>query len=473
MAPPAKRLRTTPPPALRVRIEPYHEGPAVELTLDPGTTISELKRQVRVAHVMMPDDRVRLYTTKTMDMEYKDEFTLCAYGFQSGRTMVLAPVCMADVPVPVTDFQGAAMPFVKPPDAVGHYAPCGHVILAYDYDKAEFVLQGGDTITVNKLVFDGGLRSPEWDLGHDGLGPYGQCMIGEVKVLDVTASHVLVRNAESRTLAMLPQAVQSLREEFVLHDLRVVYNKTDGMHFRKLPVTGGLMSVVDRVLQHLLVKRGLQAVGPVRVRRIGGLALTETLDRLPRLTGLVLKLETRFERVKSIYPKLTSAKSIIAHSLLLSELDRSPWLLPRKPAALMALVFANDQTVPPFDATQLRMPYEMDKDGNIVIARSMPDSVVQEQAAEAVPPDDFVAQVRSGSIRPYKDGTYLHCYSRRKVACAEDLHAKHFELEALYDEILPLGSWDINTLIVQCPKAWLRETFGSAYDASTGTLTFR
>jgi len=454
-------------------IAPYHGDPPTLVAAAPTTTIAQLKRQVHAARVMLPGDRVELYTDRTMTMEYKEDFTLGDYGLADGATLVLAPVCMADTPVPVVDAQGRHMPSVLPPDAVGHHAPCGRVIVAYDYDTTEFIVSGGDTVTVNKLHFDGPLRPPPCELGHRALAHYGQCMIGEVKVLRVAARHVVVRNASGRTLAMLPHAVQSLREECVLHDVRVIYNKCEGLVFPQLAVTGGIMNVVDQVLRYLRDERGLEAVGTLRVRRVGGLSIVEPLDRLPRLTGLVLKLETRLVAAKRVSYKRTSADSILVHSILLDELDCAPWLLPRHPAALWSLLFGDTDGVPPFDARQLRAPYALDADGHITITRKLPLVVVEVPKAPMMP-DKFVSLVRSGAVRACENGEYVQRHARgwHKVTCTEDLHRKHFELEALHDEILPLGHWNIDTLIQGCPKVWFREIFGGAYDASTGTLHF-
>ena len=453
-------------------------GLTMSISLQAKQTVVALKEEIRRTANVDPETELRLYDDRHYAREYVDQLddgtatTLQGtYHVGNGRVMHLAPFGMDQVPLVAVTARNSTYT-IFPPDAVGHFTGDGKMIMGYDYGKNQFLLTGGQTVDTHDM--DHPLVAPVGIIRHNALGKYGQCAIGEVKVLRVARRHVVVQNAEGRKMAMLPENVQALRERTVLSDVRVVINKIDGVMFPKLAVTGGIMNVKDQILSYMQAVHGLTAVGTSCLRRVGGNSVVEPLDRLPRHVGVMLSLETTWK----VTPPLpdaqvalalcTTSTSLMAHNYMLGRLDMEPWLLPRSPEALLSLMFPlRDVT---FDPSQLREPYAM-CDGNIVNAGKAPRIT---RKAQKYGPEEFVRLVYTGRIRATCRGYVLaHEDGWSNVACTIDLHRKHMELECLHDEVLPLGTYKLDALITDCPVDWIMATFGSVYNPQDGTVTFR
>ena len=120
---------------------------------------------------------------------------------------------------------------------------------------------------------------------------------------------------------MLPKTVQPLTERLTLRDVRVVVNRDDGMIFKEMTVTGGVMQVADQVLDYLHKMHDVKSKDIVRVRRIGGLSLLEPMLTLRRVHGEALHIDDIYvnplQSARSkLSPLLTTAASLIAHSYM-------------------------------------------------------------------------------------------------------------------------------------------------------------
>ena len=448
-------------------------------------TIADVKDMVRDQLALPMSTKLQLYTDENLVLECQDDASLGGYrALQDGSSLYLAPYGLDFVKLEVQHKTHTS--YVTPVDAMGYRTADGNCIVGYDLDNAEFHVNKTGVISLPTVQFQGPLRPPDTLIFHGPLGRYGQCAAGEVKIISVSRSHVIVHNADGKRLAMLPKTVQPLTERLTLRDVRVVVNRDDGMIFKEMTVTGGVMQVADQVLDYLHKMHDVKSKDIVRVRRIGGLSLLEPMLTLRRVHGLVLHIDTTFTRVNppakrarsKLSPLLTTAASLIAHSYMCDMLDQSPWLLPRNGDVLLQYLFPHFPKMQEvkFDHKQLRAPYTADEEGMIRITTEMP---TVSRTAEEYGPDDFVHLVRQGYIRACSN----HKFVLRRDAgwaealCTVDLSRKHVELEDLYsdngrDPLLPLGQYNMKALIQDCPTQFIMEMLGSAYDPDTGIVTF-
>ena len=456
-------------------------GVAMPLAVRRDDTIQDVKKMIKRMRQDVPDEiDLELYVDDDFTLAYKNEVvpgqraTLEDYQVLDMATMYIAPYNMSQVPVIACNSVDGPLHEVFPPDAMGYTTNDGAIIVGFDMDQARFLLHGMPSKSVNAVVFEGPLIAPTSPVTHSDVLQYGNSCVGNCKILSHKRKHIIVRNAEGRTVALLPSTVRPLMQLVLLTDVRVVYNRNDALVFPFLRVTGGLMDLVDQVLHVLHAVHGLKAVGKQRVRRIGGLSLLHKITELAGTKGIMLSLQTQFKRVKPMPDEHVplaiscSRTSAIVHNFLLDKLDTSPWLLPRSPAELMSLVHCTSSVK--FDANQLREPYVF-KDNMISLSTQLPAKTVD---IETFDPDTFVHLVRTGKIIACKNGyaTQLQDGSWALARCTVNLHEKHRELERLHDELLPIDVYQIDHLIKDCPMSWLRTTFGDRYDEVSNQVKF-
>ena len=456
-------------------------GVAMPLAVRRNDSIQDVKKMIKRMRHDMPDDfNLELYVDDEFTLAYKNEVvpghpaTLGDYGVPDKATMYIAPFDMSHVPVMACHSRDGPVHEIFPADAMGYTTNDGSTIVGFDMDQGKFLLHGMPSQSLNSVFFQGPLIAPKCPITHSDVLEYGNSCVGNCKILSHKRKHILVRNAEGRTVALLPSTVRPLMQLVLLTDVRVVYNRNDALVFPFLRVTGGLMDLVDQVLHVLHVVHGLKAVGKQRVRRIGGLSELHKITELSGTKGIMLNLQTQFKRVKPMSNEhvplaiCCSRTSAIVHSFLMEKLDTSPWLLPRSPAELMSLVRCTSSVK--FDSNQLRGPYVF-KDNMISLSMQIPTKTV---GMETFDPDTFVHLVRNGKIIACKDGyaTQLQDNSWALARCTVDLHEKHRELERLHDELFPIDVYRVDHLIKDCPMSWLRTTFGDRYNEVTNQLQF-
>ena len=456
-------------------------GVAIPLAVHIDDTIKDVKKMIKRVRNDVPEDlNLELYVDDDLTLAYKNEVvpgrpaTLEDYGVTDKATMYIAPFNMSHVPVIACHSIDGPLHEVFPADAMGYTTNDGLMIVGFDMDQAKFLFHGTTSQSLNSVVFQGPLIAPKFPVTHSDVLEYGNSCVGNCKIISHKSKHVLVRNAEGRTVALLPSTVRPLMHLALLTDVRVVYNRNDALVFPFMRVTGGLMDLVDQVLHVLHAVYGLKAVGKQRVRRIGGLSLLHKVTELYGTKGILLNLQTQFKRVDTMPNEhvpvgITCTRtSAIVHSFLLDKLDTSPWLLPRSPAELMSLVHSTSSVK--FDPSQLREPYVF-KDNTISLSTQLPAPTA---GVKTFDPDTFVHLVRNGKIIACKDGyaTQMHDNRWAMAECTVDLHEKHRELERLHDDMFPIGEYQVDHLIKDCPMSWLRTTFGDRYNEVTNQVQF-
>jgi len=360
------------------------------------------------------------------------------------------------------------------------------LVVAWDSNSCEFVLENGVEITHGQITFgEYNLVPPPqassypvpptgtyvetslWGNGAKLTVPLGSMPSGVVKVRFAT-----------RVLFMLSDWLTGVSRHAPIYCAQVNIQLQCGMVFtvRDVSALGGAMAFVDALLT-VMADCGITWTGDPQVYELTNHGASEVLLALRNLqsrteidlmmignfntTGAAAvgnKFELRNDLDSNGIVNLYNYRLVVDCALM------SPWRLPCTWPELCCVIFDKPLPLPPLITFKVI-------DGKIDFARILPAACHGNQKTVDAP--TLVRGLRSGRFMPCSGNRYYErTLTLTEIVCPIDLTAVQKDVDhASFLHKIGCGFANVRLAIPLCPDDILTETFGRDYDATAGLVT--
>lgn len=377
---------------------------------------------------------------------------------------------LAREPVPVIP-HGVVMPCM----AMGYYTEDQLEVQGFDISTGEFLLSDHTARAYGKVSFNSFLVPPKTPPPPPTCkaGSYAYCtVLGDCRVTHVFDHAAIVRTATSSAV-VLGTTLQAL-------DV-TGYNSLDGVMVlvpddtaflvKGVETLGGTMGCLDHVLARLEEKGYVSTTGDVSYwQPPQASSVNDSRLSIVHLTG-ALACTNAVERPA---PDVvcTSHAAAKAHFAVACYLQQNPWALD---ASLDTVLLRAGHDPALADGRLLCVPYKMS--GNVVhLTTPMPLPPALAPDVYSFPASVLVDAVRNGKVQCRCNGkfTMQNTFGTfNEVVCPVDLQNVMHRLDALADQCVVIGDFDVKSVLPECPDVLLQERFGRNFDVRTGIFHSR